>query len=223
MTEVRSADGRHRRRPARARPCSSTTRPGLLDDDRLEELADAADRLVVAEPAFGALEALAPGVRARGRGERHDRRRRLRRPRRPSGPASSPTASACSRSTTRRPRPGGTGASATATSATPSSQARAASGGDLALVAATTAFDERARRRGGQRRARDQPARRHPTASSGTCPARPTPTPPRRRPSPSSRPAGSARSWCCCDRRHDRRGHLARAPLRAARRRDACP
>ena len=39
---------------------------GLLDDDRLGELADAADRLVVAEPAFGALEVLAPGVRLAG-------------------------------------------------------------------------------------------------------------------------------------------------------------
>ncbi len=39
---------------------------GILDDDRLEDLADAADRLVVAEPAFGALEALAPGVRLAG-------------------------------------------------------------------------------------------------------------------------------------------------------------
>ena len=38
----------------------------ILDDDRLEELADAADRLVVAEPAFGALEVLAPGVRLAG-------------------------------------------------------------------------------------------------------------------------------------------------------------
>ena len=39
---------------------------GLLDEDRLGELADAADRLVVAEPAFGALEVLAPGVRLAG-------------------------------------------------------------------------------------------------------------------------------------------------------------
>lgn len=39
---------------------------GLLGDDRLQELAAAADRLVVAEPGFAALEALAPGVRLAG-------------------------------------------------------------------------------------------------------------------------------------------------------------
>ena len=39
---------------------------GLLDDDRLDELASAADRLVVAEPGFAALELLAPGVRLAG-------------------------------------------------------------------------------------------------------------------------------------------------------------
>jgi hypothetical protein len=38
----------------------------ILGDDRLEELASAADRLVVAEPAFGHLETLAPGVRLGG-------------------------------------------------------------------------------------------------------------------------------------------------------------
>ncbi|HET8779739.1 MAG TPA: DUF4350 domain-containing protein, partial [Agromyces sp.] len=38
----------------------------ILGDDRLDELASAADRLVVAEPAFGHLEALAPGVRLGG-------------------------------------------------------------------------------------------------------------------------------------------------------------
>ena len=38
----------------------------ILGDDRLDELASAADRLVVAEPAFGALETLAPGVRLGG-------------------------------------------------------------------------------------------------------------------------------------------------------------
>ncbi len=37
-----------------------------LGDDRLGELASAAERLVVAEPAFGALETLAPGVRLGG-------------------------------------------------------------------------------------------------------------------------------------------------------------
>ncbi|WP_022893587.1 DUF4350 domain-containing protein [Agromyces subbeticus] len=39
---------------------------GILDDRRLRELAAASDRLVVVEPAFGALEALAPGVRLAG-------------------------------------------------------------------------------------------------------------------------------------------------------------
>lgn len=39
---------------------------GLLDDDRLTELADAAVRLVVIAPSFGALESLAPGVRHAG-------------------------------------------------------------------------------------------------------------------------------------------------------------
>lgn len=39
---------------------------GLLADDRLTELAGAADRLVVVEPGFSALEALAPGVRLAG-------------------------------------------------------------------------------------------------------------------------------------------------------------
>lgn len=39
---------------------------GLLGDDRLVELAAAADRLVVAEPGFAALEILAPGVRHAG-------------------------------------------------------------------------------------------------------------------------------------------------------------
>jgi Domain of unknown function (DUF4350) len=39
---------------------------GLLGDERLGELAAASDRLVVAEPAFGALETLAPGVRLAG-------------------------------------------------------------------------------------------------------------------------------------------------------------
>jgi hypothetical protein len=39
---------------------------GLLGDERLGELAAAADRLVVAEPAFGTLETLAPGVRLAG-------------------------------------------------------------------------------------------------------------------------------------------------------------
>ncbi|MDQ0895448.1 DUF4350 domain-containing protein [Agromyces ramosus] len=39
---------------------------GLLDDDRLTELAGAADRLVVIAPGFGALEAIAPGVRHAG-------------------------------------------------------------------------------------------------------------------------------------------------------------
>jgi hypothetical protein len=38
----------------------------ILGDDRLEELASAADRLVVVEPAFGHLETLAPGVRLGG-------------------------------------------------------------------------------------------------------------------------------------------------------------
>jgi len=39
---------------------------GILGADRLDELAAAAERLVVAEPGFGALEALAPGVRLAG-------------------------------------------------------------------------------------------------------------------------------------------------------------
>ena len=39
---------------------------GILADERLGELAAAADRLVVAEPGFAALEALAPGVRHAG-------------------------------------------------------------------------------------------------------------------------------------------------------------
>ncbi|WP_217423927.1 DUF4350 domain-containing protein [Agromyces sp. Marseille-P2726] len=39
---------------------------GLLADDRLTELAEAADRLVVARPGFSALEAIAPGVRLGG-------------------------------------------------------------------------------------------------------------------------------------------------------------
>lgn len=39
---------------------------GLLGDERLDELAVAADRLVVAEPGFAALESLAPGVRLAG-------------------------------------------------------------------------------------------------------------------------------------------------------------
>ena len=39
---------------------------GILGTDRLDELAAAAERLVVAEPGFGALEALAPGVRLAG-------------------------------------------------------------------------------------------------------------------------------------------------------------
>ncbi|MFD4422742.1 DUF4350 domain-containing protein [Agromyces sp. NPDC058484] len=38
----------------------------LLDAERLDELASAVDRLVVAEPAFGTLEVLAPGVRLGG-------------------------------------------------------------------------------------------------------------------------------------------------------------
>lgn len=38
----------------------------ILDADGLEELAAASERLVIAEPAFGALEALAPGVRLGG-------------------------------------------------------------------------------------------------------------------------------------------------------------
>ncbi|KRC60428.1 hypothetical protein ASE14_05235 [Agromyces sp. Root81] len=39
---------------------------GLLDDDRLTELAEAAERLVVVEPGFTALETLAPGIRFAG-------------------------------------------------------------------------------------------------------------------------------------------------------------
>ncbi len=39
---------------------------GILDEARLAELAGAADRLVVAQPGFTALEALAPGVRLAG-------------------------------------------------------------------------------------------------------------------------------------------------------------
>lgn len=39
---------------------------GILDADALEELAAASDRLVIVEPAFDALEALAPGVRLGG-------------------------------------------------------------------------------------------------------------------------------------------------------------
>lgn len=39
---------------------------GLLDEARLSRLASAAERLVVIEPGFGALEALAPGVRLAG-------------------------------------------------------------------------------------------------------------------------------------------------------------
>ena len=66
VTEVRSAASRRRGGPLRARPCFLYDESGLLDEDRLEELADAADRLVVAEPAFGALEVLAPGVRLAG-------------------------------------------------------------------------------------------------------------------------------------------------------------
>lgn len=39
---------------------------GLLDDDRLSRLAMFADRLIVVQPGFAALEALAPGVRLAG-------------------------------------------------------------------------------------------------------------------------------------------------------------
>lgn len=39
---------------------------GVLGDDRLAELAAAADRLIVVAPGFGALETLAPGVRLAG-------------------------------------------------------------------------------------------------------------------------------------------------------------
>ena len=65
-----------------------------------------------------------------------------------------------------------------------------ASGGEVALVAATTVFENEHVDESGQRGARDRPARGIRPSSSGTCRGRATPTPPRPRPSRSSRRDG---------------------------------
>nr|WP_286329389.1 DUF4350 domain-containing protein [Agromyces marinus] len=76
---------------------------GLLDRDRIRELAGSVDRIVVARPDFAALEVLAPGCASRAAHRTGSTRRRARSlP--PSVRAGSPPGSSCSASTTRRPQ-----------------------------------------------------------------------------------------------------------------------
>ena len=193
---------------------------GILGSDRLDELAAAADRLVVAEPGFGALEALAPGVRLAGAA---------------SGPiddvacTAGPAEQAESLSGGQRlltvddaaAAAGWRGCFRDGEFGYALVTGPGASGGEVALVGRDDRVRERARRRVGQRGARDRPARgirRARLVPAGAGRRR------RRRGAPTL--AELTPGWVspvhgARDRGRHRRRRLARSPLRAARRREA--